>query len=151
MKLQFIIGPFTLAKPKSKIPGFFVVPFTLPEKPITFWLFGKKSACAKTPEYHTVWFFGKWCACATSLYLWPYVVCSTSRATATELETGHGGWFCRRSRPHVTKNPNNTGERVRASVYIGKKPVKNRRSFKKPHFGGGFFDSVFLQCLGVVA
>ena len=51
---------------------------------------------------------------------------------------------------HVTKNPNNTSE-GEASVYIGKKTVKNRRSFKKPHFGGGFFDSGFLQCLGVVA
>ena len=51
---------------------------------------------------------------------------------------------------HVTKNPNNTGERG-ASVYIGKKTVKNRRSFKKPHFRGGFFDSGFLQCLGAVA
>ena len=40
-------------KPKSKKPGFFVVPFTLPEKPITFWVFGTKSACAKKPESHT--------------------------------------------------------------------------------------------------
>ena len=44
---------------------------------------------------------------------------------------------------HVTKNLNNTGERG-ASVYIGKKPVKNRRSLKKLHFGGGFFDSGFF-------
>ena len=55
-------------KPKSEKPGFFVVPFTLPEKPITFWFLGKKSACAKTPESHS-FFFGKWCACATSVYL----------------------------------------------------------------------------------
>ena len=34
------IGPFTLAKTKSKKPGFFVVPFTLPEKLITFRFFG---------------------------------------------------------------------------------------------------------------
>ena len=46
------IGPFTLAK--TKIPRFFVVPFTLPEKPITFRGFGKKSACAKKLESHTV-------------------------------------------------------------------------------------------------
>ena len=39
--------------PKSKKPGVFVVPFTLPEKPITFGFFGTKSACAKTPESHT--------------------------------------------------------------------------------------------------
>ena len=40
-------------KPKSKKPGFFVVPFTLPEKPITFGGFGTKRACAKKPESHT--------------------------------------------------------------------------------------------------
>ena len=40
-------------KPKSKKPWFFVVPFTLPEKPITFGVFGTKSACAKKPESHT--------------------------------------------------------------------------------------------------
>ena len=44
---------------------------------------------------------------------------------------------------HVTKNPNNTGE-IGASVYIGKKPVKFRRSFKKSRCGGGFFDSGFF-------
>ena len=32
---------------------FFVVPFTLPEKPIKFGVFGMNSACAKTPESHT--------------------------------------------------------------------------------------------------
>ena len=51
---------------------------------------------------------------------------------------------------YVTKNPNNTGE-IGAGVYIGKKTLENRRSFKKSHSGGGFFDSFFLQCLGVVA
>ena len=40
-------------KPKSKKPGFFVVPFTLPEKPISFGVLGTKSACAKKPESHT--------------------------------------------------------------------------------------------------
>ena len=41
---------------KSKKPGFFVVPFTLPEKPITFGVSGTISACAKKPEAHTcVW------------------------------------------------------------------------------------------------
>ena len=47
---------------------------------------------------------------------------------------------------HVTKTPNNTGERG-AGIYIGKKPVKNRRSFKKPHFGGGFFAVFRGSCL----
>ena len=40
-------------KPKSKKPGFFVVPFTLPEETHSFRGFGKKSACAKKPESHT--------------------------------------------------------------------------------------------------
>ena len=40
-------------KAKSKKPGFFVVPFTLPEKPITFGVFGTKSTCAINPESHT--------------------------------------------------------------------------------------------------
>ena len=47
-------GPFTLAKNKIQKPGFFVVQFTPPEKPITFGVFGTKSACAKNPESHTV-------------------------------------------------------------------------------------------------
>ena len=34
----------------KKKPGCFVVPFTLPEKPITFGVFGTKSACAKNPN-----------------------------------------------------------------------------------------------------
>ena len=52
---------------------------------------------------------------------------------------------------HVTKNLNNTGE-IGASVNLHwKKTLKNRRSFKKSHSGGGFFYSGFLQCSGVVA
>ena len=93
-----------------------------------------KSACAKKPESHTG-FFGKWCACVTSLYLWPYVVRITSRAAV--------GWFRRRSRTTWPKNPNNTGE-IGAGVYIGKKTLKNRWSFKKSHSGGRFFYSVFF-------
>ena len=122
-------------KPKSKKPVFVVVPFTLPEKPISFGVFGMKSACAKKPQI-SYWCFGKWCACATSLYLWPYT-CSAhyvmGRSRVIPLKV-----TC-----HVTKNPNNTGE-IGASVYIGKKPVKFRRSFKKPRCGGGFFDSFFF-------
>ena len=45
------------------------------------------------------------------------------------------------------------GERGEQAFYIGKKPVENPAGRKKhpTHFGGGFFDSGFLQCLGVVA
>ena len=47
---------------------------------------------------------------------------------------------------HVTKNPNNTGE-IGASVYIGKKPVKFRRNFKKSRSA----EVGFLECVGEVA
>ena len=87
--------------------------------------------------------FGKWCACATSLYLWPYT-CSA------HYVAGRGRVIPLKVTYHVTKNPNNAGE-IGASVYIGKKTVKFRRSFKKSHCGGGFFDSGFLECLGEVA
>ena len=76
-----------------------------------------------------------------SLPLTEYVVRSTSWAAGDSAE-GHV--------PRDRKNPNNTVERE-ASVYIGKKPVKTGGVIKKKHFGGGFFDSFFLQCLGVVA
>ena len=87
--------------------------------------------------------FGKWCACATSLYLWPYT-CSA------HYVAGRGRVIPLKVTYHVTKNPNNTGE-IGASVYIGKIPVKFRRSLKKSRCGGGFFDSGFLECLGEVA
>ena len=48
------IRPIYIGKNQNpKKPGFFVVPFTLPEKPIAFGVFGTKSACAKKPESHT--------------------------------------------------------------------------------------------------
>ena len=48
------LGPFTLAKTKIQKTWVFVVPFTLPDKPITYRVFfGKKSACTKKLEYHT--------------------------------------------------------------------------------------------------
>ena len=129
-------------KPKSKKPGFFVVPFTLPEKPITFGFLARKAHVRENPRI-SVLCFGKWCACATSLYLWPYT-CSA------HYVAGRGRVIPLKVTYHVTKNPNNTGE-IGASVYIGKKPVIFRRSFKKSRCGGGFFDSFFLECLGEVA
>ena len=138
------IGPFYIGKNQNpKNLGFFVVvPFTLPEKPITFGVLGTKSACAKKTRISYLC-FGKWCACATSLYLWPYT-CSA------HYVAGRGRVIPLKVTYHVTKKPNNTGE-IGASVYIGKKPVKFRRSFKKSRCGGGFFDSGFLECLGEVA
>ena len=129
-------------KPKSKKPGFFVVPFTLPEKPITFGFFGTKSARAKKPESHTDVLVSGAHARLLSTFDRTRVVCITSRATV--------GWFRWRSRTTWPKTRIIPCE-IGAGVYIGKKTLKNPRSFKKSHSGGGFFDSGFLQCLGVVA
>ena len=102
--------------------GFYVVPFTLPEYPITFGVFGTKSACAKKPESHTCVLVSGAHERLLSTFDRTRVVHITSWAAV--------GWF--------RWNPNNTGE-IGASVYIGKKPVKFRRSFKKSRCGGGFF------------
>ena len=97
-------------------------------------VFGKKSACAKNPNL--ILFFGKWCACATSLYLWPYVVRSTSRAAGNSAE-GHV--------PHDQKT-RIIPVRGEWAFTLAKKTVKNRRSKKTKTSEVGF-----LQCLGVVA
>ena len=48
------IRPIYIGKNQNPKNLFFVVvPFTLPEKPIAFGVFGTKSACAKKPESHT--------------------------------------------------------------------------------------------------
>ena len=86
------------------------------------------------------WCFGKWCACATSLYLWPYT-CSAHYVTGR-------GWV--KVGYHVTKNPNNTLRDWSRRLHW-QKLLKNPQSFKKSYSGGGFFDSGFWQCLGVVA
>ena len=126
----------TLAKTKiQKTWSFLFVPFTLPEKTHNsqgFW--HEKRMREKTRISYLC--FGKWCACATSLYLWLYT-CSA------HYVAGRGRVIPLKVTYHVTKNPNNTGE-IGASVYIGKKPVKFWRSFKKSRCGGGFFDSGFF-------
>ena len=131
---MLLLGPFTLAKTKIKKTWVYVVPFTLPEKPITFWVFGTKSACAKNPESHTCVLVSGAHARLLSTFDRTRVVRITSRAAV--------GVIPLKVTYHVTKNPNNTGE-IGASVYIGKKPVKFRRSFKKSRCRGGFFDSGF--------
>ena len=124
------IGPFTLAKTKIQKTWVFCCTVYTARKTHNirgFW--HEKRMREKTRISYLC--FGKWCACATSLYLWPYT-CSAhyvaGRGRVIPLKVTH----------HVTKNPNNTGE-IGASVYIGKTPVKFRRSFKKSRCGGGFF------------
>ena len=133
------IGPFTLAKTKIQKTWVFCCTVYTARKTYNirgFW--HEKRMREKT--WISYLCFGKWCACATSLYLWPYT-CSA------HYVAGRGRVIPLKVTYHVTKNPNNTGE-IGASVYIGKKPVKFRRSFKKSRCGGGFFDSGFLECLG---
>ena len=74
-----------MAKAKIKKPGFFVVPFTLPEKPLTFSFFWQEKRMRKK-TWISYCFFGKWCACAISLYLWPYVVRSMLRAAGDSAD-----------------------------------------------------------------
>ena len=138
----FSWGPFTLAKTKIQKTWVFCCTVYTARKTHNirgFW--HEKRMREKTRISYLC--FGKWCACATSLYLWPYT-CSA------HYVAGRGRVIPLKVTNHVTKNSNNTGE-IGASVYIGKKPVKFRRSFKKSRCGGGFFDSGFLECLGEVA
>ena len=115
------IGPFTLAKTKIKKP----------------WVFWQEKRMREKPRI-SYWFFGKWCACATSLYLWPYVVRSTSRVIPQKVTS------------HVTKNKNNTGERG-ASVYIGQKTDKpaefQKTTLRRWVFRFGFFAVFKGSCL----
>ena len=137
-----VLAPFTLAKTKIQKTWVFCCTVYTARKTHNiqgFW--HEKRMREKTRISYLC--FGKWCACATSLYLWPYT-CSA------HYVAGRGRVIPLKVTYHVTKNPNNTGE-IGASVYIGKKPVKFRRSFKKSRCGGGFFDSGFLECLGEVA
>ena len=135
-------GPFTLAKTKIQKTWVFCCTVYTARKTHNirgFW--HEKRMREKT--WISYLCFGKWCACATSFCLWPYT-CSA------HYVAGRGRVIPLKVTYHVTKNPSNTGE-TGASVYIGKKPVKFRRSFKKSRCGGGFFDSGFLECLGEVA
>ena len=126
----FELGPFTLAKTNIQKTWVFCCTVYTARKTHNFLVFlARKAHARKNPESHTGFLISGAHARLISTF---------DRA---KYVAGHR-WFRRRSRP--TKNPNNTGERG-ASVYIGKKPMKNRRSFKKPHFGGGFFDSVFCS------
>ena len=137
-------GPFTLAKTKIQKTWVFCCTVYTARKTHNirgFW--HEKRMREKTRISYMYLCFGKWCACATSLYLWPYT-CSA------HYVAGSGRVIPLKVTYHVTKNPNNTSE-IGASVYIGKKPVKFRRRFKKSRCGGGFFDSGFLECLGEVA
>ena len=71
-----------------KKPGFFVVPFTLPEKPITFrGFFARKAHARQNPESHTGFLVSGAHARLLSTFV-RNVVRSTSRAASDSAE-GH--------------------------------------------------------------
>ena len=117
------VGPFTLAKTKIQKTWVFCCTVYTARKTHNirgFW--HEKRMREKTRISYLC--FGKWCACATSLYLWPYT-CSAhyvrwrSRTTWPKIRIIPGFFFIF------------FFYEIGASVYIGKKPVKFRRSFKK--------------------
>ena len=130
-------------KPKSKKPGFFVVPFTLPEKPIAFGVFGTKSACAKKPESHTCVLVSGAHARLLSTFDRTRVVRITSRAAV--------GWFRSRSRTMWPKT-RIIPARLEIGVYIGKKTSEISAEFQKITlrrwvFRFGFFGVFRGSCL----
>ena len=133
---RFSIGPFTLAKTKIQKTWVFCCTVYTARKTHNIRGFWHEKRMREKTRISYLCFGIKWCACATSLYLWPYT-CSA------HYVAGRGRVIPLKVTYHVTKNPNNTNE-IGASVYIDKKPVKFRRSFKKSRCGGGFFDSFFF-------
>ena len=57
------LGPFTLAKTKIQKTWVFCCTVYIARKPITFGVFGTKSACAKKPESHT-------CVLGSGVHAW---------------------------------------------------------------------------------
>ena len=128
-------------KPKSKKSGFFVVPFTLPEKPIAFGVFGTKSACTKKPESHTCVFVSGAHARLLSTFDRTRVVRITSQAAV--------GWF--RWRSCTTRPKTRIPARLERAFTLAKNQWNFGGVLKKTRCGGGFFDSGFLECIGEVA
>ena len=116
------IGPFTWQKPKSKNLVFCCTVYTA-EKPITFGVFGTKSACAKKPESHTDVLVSGAHARLLSTFDRTRVVCITSRAAGRVIPL--------KVTYHVTKYRITPCE-IGAGVYIGKRPWKTRGVSKNP-------------------
>ena len=141
LKLMQSLGPFTLAKTKIQ-KTWVVAPFTLPEKPITFGVFGTKSACAKKPESHTDVLVSGAHARLLSTFDRTRVVRITSRAAV--------GWF--RWRSCITWPKTRT---IPARLERAFTLAKNQWNFggvSKNHAAEvGFSIQGFLECLGEVA
>ena len=100
--------------------------YTLPEKPITFGVFGTKSTCAKKPESHT------------DVLVSGAQLLSTFDRTRVVRITSRAAVGCSRWRSCITWPKTRIIPLERAFTLA----VKFRRSFKKSRCGGGFFDSL---------
>ena len=136
------LGPFTLAKIKIQKTWVFCCTVYTARKPITFGVFGTKSACAKKPESHTCVLVSGAHARLLSTFDRTRVVRITSRATV--------GWFRWRSRTTWPKTWIILARLERAFTL-----AKNQWNFggvSKNHAAEvSFFYSGFLECLGEVA
>ena len=125
------IGP--LAKTKIEKMWVFCCTVYTARNTHNFSVFGKKSACVKKTESHFV-----------------FLVSGAHARLLVAFDRSASWVIPHKVTSHVTKNLNNTGERG-ASVYIGEKKLKNRRSFKNHTSEVGFrfvFFAVFRgRCL----
>ena len=141
-----ILGPFTLAK-TLKIQKTWVFCCTVYTARKThnirgFW--HEKRMREKPPESHT-------CVLVSGAHERLLSTFDRTHTCSAHYVAGRGRVIPLKVTYHVTKNPNNTGE-IGVSVYIGKKPVKFRRSFKKSWLRRWVFRfGPFLECLGEVA
>ena len=133
---KHIHRPIYIGKNQNpKKTGFFVVPFTLPEKPIAFGVFGTKSACAKKPESHTCVLVSGAHARLLSTFDRTRVVRITSRAAV--------GWFRWRLRTMWPKT-RIIPARLERAFTLAKKQW-NFGGVSKNHTAEvGFFDSGFF-------
>ena len=132
-EIEQTIGPFTLAK--TKIPQTWVFCCTVytARKTHNLLVFGQEKRM-REKTLNLILFFG---------YVMRMRDFSLPLTIRSAQYVAGRGWFRGRSHPTWPKTRiiPVRGER---GVYIGKKTVKNRRSFIKPHFGGGFFDLGFI-------
>ena len=83
------IGPFTFAKTKIQKTWFFVVPFTLPEKPITFGVFGTEKRMREKTRISYLFLVSGAHARLLSTFDRTRVVRITSRAAVGWSAEGH--------------------------------------------------------------
>ena len=127
-----IYRPIYIGKNQNpKNLGFLLYRLHCQKKPLTFRVFGTKSACMREKTRISLC-FGKWCVWATSLYLWPYT-CSA------HYVAGRGRVIPLKVTYHVTKNPNNTGEIGGETFTLAKNQWNFGGVFKKSRCGGGVF------------